>query len=300
MSRLYEASQRLLEPTVEADACPAVPIAGEAMQRFPLEEGLAKPEEGLSKHLAPLPPKRIGAPHQPSVRIARSNRTDKLITNNARTGAFAEYRRLAATLIQVNPERRGLTMVITSAVPGEGKTLSAANLALTLTEAYSRRVLLVEADMRRPVLGELFGIPVALGFCDCLRAGRVLPAATVAIHGGLTILPAGQPDKDPVGLLSSDRLAAFVADAIRLFDCVVFDTPPAVLLPDAELLSKAVDTTVLVVRAGQTAYEKVQRAVDTIGRERIAGVLLNQVQPGSGHDKEYDDYYTPYNESTSV
>jgi capsular exopolysaccharide synthesis family protein len=281
--------------------------APEAIQLFP-------PEERHGEHVTALVCEAKAPSHvrlsrdrrgdagvqQSAVSVARHKATEKLITNNARTAAFAEYRHLAALLLQVNPDRRGLTMVITSAVPGEGKTLSAANLALTLTEAYARRVLLVEADMRRPVLSEQFGITAVLGFCDCLRAGRLLSAATVGIHGGLTILPAGQPNADPVSVLSSDRLRAFVEDAARVFDCVLFDTPPAVLLPDAELISKVVDTTLLVVHAGRTSYQKVQRAADTIGRERIAGVLLNQVQPDTVTGKEYDDYYTPYVESTKV
>ena len=307
MSRVYEASQRSLEPTETAPVSPVSPPAVEAMHLFP-------PEDRSGEQVSPQPrngrvPSAVALSRDPdrsrtivtrsAPGVARSQATDKLITNSARTAAFAQYRRLAATLVQPNPGR-GLTMVITSAVPGEGKTLSAANLALTLTEAFARRVLLVEADMRRPVLSELFGIHTVLGFCDCLRAGRVLPAATVGIHGGLTLLPAGQPDKDPVGLLSSDRLGAFVEEAARQFDCVLFDTPPAVLLPDAELLSRVVDTTVLVVRAGKTAYQQVGRAVDAIGRERIAGVLLNQVQSDTASDKEYHDYYTPYVDSTKV
>jgi capsular exopolysaccharide synthesis family protein len=236
---------------------------------------------------------RIETSHQ-------SRGTDRLITETPAPIAIAEYRRLAATLIKANPERRSLTIVISSAVPGEGKTLTAANLALTLADAYARRVLLVEADLHRPVFRETFGLartPGAAsspGFGDSLRAGRLLTSALVQVRPGLTLLPAGRTDADPLGLLTSDRLQAFVDDAVRAFDCVLFDTPPAGLMPDAEMMAKVADTTLLVIRAGKTPYSKVERAIEAIGRERIAGVVLNQVQPGGAHSEQYDDYYGSY------
>jgi capsular exopolysaccharide synthesis family protein len=187
-------------------------------------------------------------------------------------------------------------MMVTSAVPGEGKTLTAANLALTLARSYSRRVLLVDADMRRPFLHELFGTANGVGLGACLKAGRLLPGAATTLELGLTLLTAGQAEADPVSYLSSSGLQDFVGDVAACFDCVIFDTPPAVLLPDAELMAGTVQSTILVVRSGRTPYRKVERAIEAIGRERIAGVVLNQMSSDAVAAADYSDVhgYGPY------
>jgi capsular exopolysaccharide synthesis family protein len=223
---------------------------------------------------------------------ARGGASPRLLTDVTWAPALAEYRRLAATLAQQS-ERGVRAFLVTSAVPGEGKSLTAAHLAMTLTDVYRRRVLLVDGDMRRPTLHTWFGTNVAPGFADSLRMGRLVGA--LSVRPNLTFVPAGRPDGDPGSLLLSPSARPFITQLSEEYDWVIIDTPPAVLLPDAELLSAMVDMAVLVVQAGRTRFDDVDRVIASIGRDRIAGVVLNRTPKGSGraHSK-YKDYAAYY------
>jgi Mrp family chromosome partitioning ATPase len=107
----------------------------------------------------------------------------------------------------------------------------------------------------------------------------------------LTLLPAGRPDSNPLGGLSSGRMKRIVADAAELFDWVIVDSPPVGVLADAHLVSETVDAALLVVRAGVTRFPDLAAAADTMGHERILGIVLNAVEPveirGEGYYRHY-------------
>jgi capsular exopolysaccharide synthesis family protein len=167
-------------------------------------------------------------------------------------------------------------MMISSTLPREGKTLTAANIALTLSESYRRRVLLVDADLRRPSIHQVFGIPNVVGLADALRVpGARLPC--VEISETLSVLPSGRIGDSPIAVLSSDLLRTLVADAAEQFDWVLLDTPPVAMLTDAHLVARAVDAVLFVIRAGTTPYTLVQRSLAEIGADRIVGTVLNGV-----------------------
>jgi protein-tyrosine kinase len=191
--------------------------------------------------------------------------------------SIEQYRRLAAVLHQAQVDRGIKSVMVTSAFAGEGKTLTAANLALTLSESFLRRVLLVDADLRRPTLHDIFQIPNLEGLSDGLKSKALRKMPLVEITSKLSLLPGGRPDPDPVGGLTSDRMKHVMQQASERFDWVILDTPPIVLLPDGSLLGAMVDTSLLVVAAGRTPYNAIQRAVNAIGRERIIGTVLNFV-----------------------
>ncbi len=205
----------------------------------------------------------------------------------------AQYRRLAASLHQLHPE--GLSSVmVTSAMPGEGKSLTAVNLALTFSQSYHKEVLLIDADLRRPRLHEMFGFDGGDGLTQFLTAPneRMLPVRSVAPR--LSLVTAGEATPDPMAKLTSARMKRAFAQASEAFDWVIVDTPAAAILPDAELIAAMVDGVLLVIRARSTPYESVKRAVDAIGRSRIVGVVLNQADAdllGSEIDK-YERNYT--------
>ena len=295
MSRLYEATQRARRPAGEAvEAVPGVPT--NAIQSFPREQQSGDDHEPAAVLSGPTAAEVLSLRvqelrKQPSPPEPQFN--EKLVSGGSSSVAFGEYRRLASTILQ-NAQGPSNSIVITSAVPGEGKTLTAANLALTYAEAYGRRVLLIDADMRRPCLHDLFGVENRIGFSDCAKGGRLIDRATVTIDSMLTLLPAGRPEVDPAGVLSGADISKFLSAAKGTFDCVIFDTPPVTILPDAQILSKLVETTLLVVRSGSTPYAKVDRAVEAIGRERIAGVVLNYMDPNATQIREYSGYYGRY------
>ncbi|MGH9387872.1 MAG: CpsD/CapB family tyrosine-protein kinase [Vicinamibacterales bacterium] len=194
-------------------------------------------------------------------------------------GSREQYRRLAAGLHQAQASAAIKVVMISSAVPGEGKTLTASNLSLTLSESYHRRVLLIDADLRRPGLHRLFKVPALPGLTDCLLASEERAIRPHQISSHLSLLPAGTPNPDPMAVLTSTRMRHILDDAREAFDWVILDTPPIGLLSDATLLAANVDATVFVVKAGETPFELVKRAVEIVGSDRLLGVVLNRATP---------------------
>jgi protein-tyrosine kinase len=201
-----------------------------------------------------------------------------------------QFRRLAATLHHSQLVQGTKVIMITSPTPGDGKTLTATNLALTLSESYRREVLLIDADLRRPSLHEVFRVPNVAGLNDGLKRGREAKLAVLKITDTLTLLPAGKPDPDPMSSLTSERMSQILTEGASRFDWVVVDTPPLGLLTDAKLLSMMVDGALIVIRANQTAHADVEKTLEAIGRERVLGVVLNAVAGFAGAEK-YTRYY---------
>lgn len=218
-----------------------------------------------------------------------------VISSEMRSGLVEQYRRLAAGLHLAQIERPIKIVMVASAVPSEGKTLTATNVALTLSHSFKRRVLLIDADLRRPSMHAVFALPNGWGLNDALKAGAGRPPPIVPVSPRLSVMLAGRPDPDPIGALTSDRMRGILADAANTYEWIVIDTPPVGLLPDAHLLAGMVDTALLVIRAGTTPFSLIERAVEAIGRERIHGVVLNRVQQGAAAaGYTYYHYYGYY------
>jgi capsular exopolysaccharide synthesis family protein len=166
-------------------------------------------------------------------------------------------------------------------------------VALTLSDSYKRRVLLIDADLRKPALHQVFRLNTATGLIDGLEAQPDVKLVLRQVSSHLSILPAGRPTSDPMAALTSERMRRLLDEAKESFDWVIIDTPPLMLLPDAHLLSSLVDGAVLVVRANSTPHEMVKRTSEIIGKNRILGVVLNHAetdgQPGYGG--YYGHYY---------
>ena len=228
----------------------------------------------------------------------------KLVTSEqAAPAAVEQYRRLAAVLYQAQANRHIKTLMVTSAFAAEGKSLSTANIALTLSESYRRRVLLIDADLRRPALHDTFQIPNLAGLSDWLKgdraeSGRLPPLVEITPH--LTLLPGGRPNNDPMSGLTSERMRRLLSMAAERYDWVILDTPPVAFLPDGHLLSAMVDTVVLVVVSGRTPALAAQRAVEEIGRDKIIGVVLNRVESDILQGYGQNSYYTSYRNATAA
>ncbi len=202
-----------------------------------------------------------------------------------------QYRRLAAGLHHAQAQHGTRVVMVTSALVGEGKTLTASNLALTLSQSYQKEVLLIDADLRRPSLQAVFGIRSGAGLSEGLTsaAERAVPVNQVSERLG--ILQAGRPTSDPIAAITSERMRRLINEARKQFDWIIIDTPPVALLTDANLMAAMTDGALIVVKAGQTPYELVERAVEAVGRERALGIVLNHAErplQGTGY---YDYYY---------
>jgi capsular exopolysaccharide synthesis family protein len=167
--------------------------------------------------------------------------------------------------------------MVTSAAASEGKTLTATNLALTMSHSYQRRVLLIDADLRRPSIHEILRLPNSVGLSDSLRHPERSLARYHTVTPTLSVFSAGRPDSDPMAGLVSDTMNRILIEATQTFDWVIVDTPPVALLPDANLLAAMIDTALLVVGANSTPYPLIRRAIEAIGEQRILGVVLNRM-----------------------
>jgi protein-tyrosine kinase len=202
----------------------------------------------------------------------------KVVVGPGADATLAEqYRRLGAALHHHQLQSGARTLMVTSAVAAEGKTLTATNLALTLSHSYQRRVLVVDADLRKPSIHEIFRLPNMTGLSDSLRHPEKTALRYHTITPNLSALTAGRPDSDPMAGLVSDTMNRILVEAAQQFDWVIVDTPPVALLPDANLLAAMIDTAVLVVSARATPYPLVRRAMEAIGGQRILGVVLNRM-----------------------
>jgi capsular exopolysaccharide synthesis family protein len=200
-------------------------------------------------------------------------------------GALAEaLRGLYTALLLADIDRPPRTILVTSALPGEGKTALACCLARVLARSGSR-VLLIDADLRYPRVAPTLKLPAAPGLSDLLTRQCTLDAAlqfdpAPELDGRLSVLPAGRAS-DPGRLLDSERLGALVAELAADYDVVLIDAPPVLAVADPRTLSARVDSTLLAVRWARTPRTSVQRAV-TLLREagaELAGTALVRVDP---------------------
>lgn len=216
----------------------------------------------------------------------------RLVTGTSSTVSREQYRRLGAVLHEAQAQNQSKTVMITSALPHEGKTLTVVNLALTLSESYARRVLVIDADLRSPCLHTILNIPNARGLSEVLQDGQHdLPF--VQVSSRLYALTAGTPGPTPLAGLSSRRMGEVLGECAARFDWVLIDTPPVGVLPDAQVLARLVGEVLLVIGAGSTPVAAIERAVAELGGpDAISGTVLNRVDesriPDAGYYGRYE------------
>jgi polysaccharide biosynthesis transport protein len=206
-----------------------------------------------------------------------------LVTRSETSRAYAEsFNQLYASLFPAHLERPPKIVVITSPLPGEGKTQSAINFALTLA-ARGLRVLLVDADFRCGIVNEVFGLSQRPGFAELLRGSArfedVVQRVAVGESGALMVLPSGAVVQSSGGLPDSERLREALDALGPQFDLILIDTPPINLLSDAVLLGSTADAVLLIARAGHTRVEALRYAVDQLStaQAKVVGVVLNDI-----------------------
>ena len=194
-----------------------------------------------------------------------------------------QFRTLRARLDSLANERPVRTLAMASAMPGEGKTTAAVNLALVTAMSVGRRILLVDCDLRRPKIHQALGLRPEFGLAEVLTDQAPLDRALLKVEGtSLEVLPVRATPKNPSELLASERMRALVEELARSYDQVIFDTPPTLALPDAKTVSELTDGLVLVVRADMTPEEDVQAALDVLDRRRVLGVVMNGADTNPG------------------
>lgn len=238
------------------------------------------------------------APGGDATRLSADIDARIVVDDKMTPAAVEQYRRIATSLLLHQRQLR--TLMVSSALPRDGKTLTSANIAVTLAQSYKQKVLLIDGDIRRPSLHHLFGLPNSAGLADVLKPGGSLRVPQTQLSPFLTVLTAGQTDEATMAGLLSERMRTLVADAKQHFDWVILDTPPVALVSDANILASLVDGVILVIGAGATPLAAVQHAIAAFGREHILGVVLNRVvtprKRGHGY---YGEYYRWHGDSAA-
>jgi capsular exopolysaccharide synthesis family protein len=198
-----------------------------------------------------------------------------------------QFRTLRARLDSLSAERPLRTLVVTSPLPGEGKTTAAVNLGIVSSMAVGRRVLLVDCDLRHPRIHTTLGLRPEFGLAEVLTGQVPAERAILKVEGcELSVLPVrGAPD-NPSELLASTRMVSLLEELASRYDQILLDTPPTLALPDAKSLSEIADGVLLVVKADETPADDVEAALDVLDRRRVMGVVLN----GTVNDAERYGY----------
>ena len=205
------------------------------------------------------------------------------------------YRTLRSNVSFVSIDDPIRTLVITSASVSEGKSMTAANLALTMA-LEGKEVLLVDTDLRHPTQHELFGLDGEAGFTDVLTGKMSLADATVTIPGTtLSVVPCGGLPPNPSELLASEKMGEVVGEMISRYDMVIFDTPPCTLVADAVILAARCDAVVQVIDAESAARQAAIDAKEALStaRARLLGAVLNRAG-GTGGRYYYYYHYEDY------
>lgn len=213
------------------------------------------------------------------------------------TSLIAEqFRMVRAMFLKFAREKGNKTILITSALPGEGKTFISSNLAVTIARDVSEHVILVDGDLRNPSLHKIFKIEDnKKGFASFLSGNlQVDEIVCKTSIPNFYLIPSGEYSFKPGDVLSAKRMNQFVEGIKRLHgDCyIIFDSGPAQLLADTLVTAEFVDGIVLVVKIGHTKKGVVKRTVDVLGREKIIGVIPNCCELPYKLKSHYYKYYT--------
>ncbi|MEQ1945912.1 MAG: CpsD/CapB family tyrosine-protein kinase [Bryobacteraceae bacterium] len=224
--------------------------------------------------------------------------TDSLLIDVSRPHEppMEEFRMLRTRLNHMKSLQPIHSVVVTSASPAEGKSLSAANLALAQAHLANNTTLLADFDFRRPIVHTLFGVERTPGITDYLLGKIPLHEAIRKVAGtNLYIMPAGEAVINPLELLNLREVKLLIDRLPQLFNWIIFDSPPLLFAADASLLSTLCHGTLLVVRIGHTTIDSVTRAMQSLCNNNVLGIVVNGARRGELYSKYtyYHSYYTP-------
>jgi protein-tyrosine kinase len=209
---------------------------------------------------------------------------DVFSTQQASALCAEQFRTLRSRLYRLREKSPIRTLLVTSTIPGEGKTFVALNLALAIARQHERRALLIDADLRASRLHVRLGAPSAPGLSDYL-SGRAdefsILQADPKIE--LFLVPAGRSVPNPSELLANGTLKRFLDGMSPIFDWVIIDAPPVLAVADPSIIAEFCDGVLVVVRAGETAHDLVKTTLQEFRGNNLLGVVLNGANEGTNY-----------------
>jgi polysaccharide biosynthesis transport protein len=230
--------------------------------------------------------------NQPSVSV------DLVTIHSPKSTASEAYRGIRTGILFSSADTTPQVIMVTSAGPKEGKTVSSANLAVCMANAGSRTII-VDGDMRRPRIHKVFDMDRTIGLSSIL-VGTGSPEDAIVASGiqGLDILPVGPLPPNPSEIIGSKKMEQFLNDLRKKYERIIIDSPPISAVTDAVALAQMVDTTLLVIRAGQTPRQLIQNGLEQLSavNANVLGAILNAVSVGRDSYYYYQYYYYYYGE----
>ena len=277
--------------TVAASTLPEVEIAHEADLDIAIEEAPELlPQHPLASSIEAMeePPSFFDRIRSIPVVLPAENR---LVAHTESDSAAAEaFQLMGVRLRHIRKDRPLKKVLITSTVPEEGKSMVSANLACTLAAGNTNKVLLLEADVRRPSLSQQFDLSHYSGLCEWLTGASSLEQSIYRLDSlSFWILPAGNVRGNPLELIQSPRLSLAMEELQTRFDWIIIDTPPVLPLADTSVLAKMTDGVLLVTRRGVTQKAQMQRGIEALDKGKLLGAVIN-----SSRKSHHDYYYYGY------
>ncbi len=277
MSHIFDALQRSEAERSGVDR-PELSLATELLQ----SAERAQRAEDLGAELLPFAPEELRpepiSPPQEFASVPVSIHGDsKLVSLVDKDGLAAEkFRFLAVRLRQLQQNRPLKKVLITSTIPAEGKSMVAANLACTLARRRQQKTLIIDGDLRRPMVATQFGLGKSAGLSEWLQRGEGPVTGIYHLEGaGLWILPAGSALQNPLELMQTGALSALMKQLTSWFDWIVIDSPPVLPLADTSLWMRLADGILLVTRPGVTQKKQLQRGLEAIDQSKLLGGIVN-------------------------
>jgi protein-tyrosine kinase len=282
MSKIFQASKRA-EGEIAA-------LIGESL---PAASSTAPPEAPLAEIKSPSPAPTVDQTPVTTLTATRrlpievSDLAPLLPFDGEHWQASEQYRMIRTKLLQHPASPR--MILISSAGPGDGKSVTAINLAGVLSLKTGAKVLLMDSDFRRPAIHTRLGFPQTPGLAGVLTGTCTLEEALIQTEQfpNLTVIPAGESRSNPAELLDSKAWHATCRTVRNAFDYIILDSPPIAAVADSELILAACDGVVIVVRPDHTSRDLCRKAINTIPRNKCIGILLNCVQPWFLSGKSY-------------
>jgi len=233
-------------------------------------------------------------PFLDSYRERQTEATNRYTLFQNKDQIFTEqYKNFCARFEYIVDVRGVKVVAISSAITGEGKTVSTVNLAANLASTGRKKVLRIDLDLRKSDLAKGLRFPSVPGLAELLGGTASLnEVLRYVIAQGLHVIPSGKRVANPWGMLSGEKFRTFLQELRDQYDVILLDTAPMVPVSDALVLRDLVDGVVLVHRLGYTPHNLFRQALEDIGEKKLLGVLLNGVEPQS--ERYYQRYYGKY------
>ena len=258
---------------------------------------VSKPQKEVKKPVKAATQNRFTLGKTPAKYARREIERDLVTLMNPQSFEAEQFKILRTNLLFAESGKTPRSVMVTSAVPGEGKSFVAANLAISVAQHVNWNVLLIDCDLRRPSVHRQFGFENVAGLSEYLANGSDLePLLHKTGIQNLTILPAGALPDNPSELLSSERMIALLEEvASRYHDrLIILDSPPPKLTAESGALARYVDGILLVVKYGSTPKDSVTELISKLGKKKIIGAVINNFDAGSSrYHKKYfgGDYF---------